>query len=252
MGSRGLSAVQRSVVPLLVLLTTVIAGLAVSVSSAGAATLFSATLRGTQEVPPNASPAIGTATVLLGDDQTTITVTLVFAGLTGAAIAAHIHVAPPGVNGPILIPLIGFPATTSGAYVQTFALTAAQVVQLQGGLFYINIHTPLYPGGEIRGQLGQVTAVRISTTSAVRTPRGVLVRWRTASELDMLGFNVYREVNGKRVRANSKLIAGKGHGLYSFLDRKAPKGTTVRYWIQAVNLDGSRRWYGPAGSSQAG
>lgn len=67
----------------------------------------------------------------------------------------------------------------------------------------------------------------------------------------MLGFNVYREVNGTRVRANSKLIAGKGRGLYSFLDRRAPKGKTVRYWIQAVNLDGSRSWHGPARVSQS-
>ena len=92
------------------------------------------------------------------------------------------------------------------------------------------------------------TAATMRSLSASRAaPSGhVNVRWRTASELDMLGFNVYREVNGKRTRVNTKLIAGKGRGLYSFLDRKAPKGKSVRYWIQAVNLDGSRSWYGPA------
>ena len=90
------------------------------------------------------------------------------------------------------------------------------------------------------------TAATFRSLTASSTSRGVAVAWRTASELDTLGFHVYREVNGKRVRVNSKLIAGKGRGLYSFLDRKAPKGKTVRYWVQAVHLDGSRSWYGPA------
>jgi len=90
------------------------------------------------------------------------------------------------------------------------------------------------------------TAANFRSVSASRAAHGVLVRWRTASEIDMLGFNVYRQVNGRRVRANPKLIPGKGRGLYSFLDRKAPKSKTVRYWIQAVNVDGSRSWYGPA------
>ena len=90
------------------------------------------------------------------------------------------------------------------------------------------------------------TAVTLRQLSANATRQGALVRWRTVSEVDTLGFNVYREVNGKRVRVNSKLIAGKGRGLYTFLDRRAPKGKTVRYWVQAVNLDGSRSWYGPA------
>lgn len=247
MGSRRLSAVKRSVALLLALLATIIVGLAGSVSSAEAATLYTATLQGSQEVPPTGSPATGSATVSLSDDQTTIAVDVSFSNLLANASAAHIHgPALMGVNAPVLITFSGFPATTSGTYSQTFAITAAQVLQLQAGLLYVNIHTSFLPGGEIRGQLALApSAVRISTTSAVRTPHGVLVRWRTASEIDTLGFNVYREVNGKRTRVNRFLIAGRGRGLYSFLDRKAPKGKSVRYWIQAVNLDGSRTWHGP-------
>lgn len=52
--------------------------------------------------------------------------------------------------------------------------------------------------------------------------------------------------HGKRVRVNARLIPGKGRGLYSFLDRKAPKAKTVRYWVQVINLDGSRSWHGLA------
>ena len=90
------------------------------------------------------------------------------------------------------------------------------------------------------------TAVTLRSLSAVRGAKGVTVRWRTASEVETLGFHVYREVNGKRVRVNRTLIAGKGRGSYSFLDPGAPRGKTVRYWIQEVAADGSRSWYGPA------
>ena len=109
---------------------------------------------------------------------------------------------------------------------------------------------PMAVGELIIGQsvcgVTTMTAVTFRSLSADRSTSGVHVRWRTVSEIDTLGFNVWREVNGKRVRANAKLIAGKGRGIYSFLDRRATKGNAVRYWIQAVNLDGSRRWHGPA------
>lgn len=88
-------------------------------------------------------------------------------------------------------------------------------------------------------------AVAFRGLSATRARQGALLRWRTASEFALLGFRVYREVAGKRVRV-SRLIAAWGGGSYSFLDRRAPNRVTVRYWIEAVNLDGSRRWHGPA------
>ena len=91
-----------------------------------------------------------------------------------------------------------------------------------------------------------VSAVSFRSLSASPARGGVLVRWRTASEVDTLGFHVYRQVNGKRVRVNRTLIAAKGRGNYSFLDRKAPRAKNVRYWLRVVNLDGSRSWYGPA------
>lgn len=90
------------------------------------------------------------------------------------------------------------------------------------------------------------TAVTFRSLSATSVRDGVLVRWKTASETDTLGFNVYRQINGKRARANTRLIAASGRGSYSFLDRKAPSTPRVRYLIQVVNVDGTRSWYGPA------
>jgi hypothetical protein len=88
------------------------------------------------------------------------------------------------------------------------------------------------------------SAVTFRSASAVRTKAGVVVRWKTAAEVDTLGFNVYRLVKGKLVHANKHLILVHG-GTYSFLDRKAPSARNLRYRIQAVHADGSRSWFGP-------
>jgi len=90
------------------------------------------------------------------------------------------------------------------------------------------------------------TAATFRGLSATASSAGTLLRWRTAFEVNLLGFNVYREAHAKRTRINRRLIAAAGRGRYSFLDRKAPTRPSVRYWIQTVNLDGSRTWYGPA------
>jgi hypothetical protein len=63
--------------------------------------------------------------------------------------AAHIHTGAVGVNGPITIPLEPFGTTMTGSA----AVTPAMVADLEGGLWYINVHSTVYPDGEIRGQL---------------------------------------------------------------------------------------------------
>ena len=98
---------------------------------------------------------------------------------------------------------------------------------------------------------GGPSAATFRTFSASATKSGVQLRWKTASEVDTLGFNVYREVKGKRVKVNRSLIASAsiggtaGHS-YSFLDRLGLKAKAPRYWLQVVDLDGKRTWYGPA------
>lgn len=102
--------------------------------------------------------------------------------------------------------------------------------------------------GLVRISYTVTTAVTVRSLSATATAGGVRVRWSTASERDSLGFRVYRQVNRARVRISGLLPArgGTAAASYSFLDRRAPKGSSVRYWIQEVGVDGSRSWYGPA------
>ena len=91
------------------------------------------------------------------------------------------------------------------------------------------------------------TAVAFRSFTATRSRQGVVLRWRTGSETDTLGFNVYRARGGARQRLNRHLIATRGAvagAAYSFLDRHAGKGE-LRYWLQVVDSHGGKVWHGP-------
>ena len=110
---------------------------------------FQAVIDGAQEVPPSGSPATGFGCFLLNLDNT-LDYQVSYVGLTGAETAAHIHgPAPVSLNAGVV-----FPFAVGSPKIGTFGpLTAAQVADLSNGLYYVNIHSTLFPGGEIRGQI---------------------------------------------------------------------------------------------------
>ena len=72
-------------------------------------------------------------------------------------MAGHIHQAPRGANGPVVVPLFSG-ASASVVFVQRDHLTvdprlAAQICG-NPAAFYVNYHTTLDPQGAVRGQLG--------------------------------------------------------------------------------------------------
>ena len=78
----------------------------------------------------------------------------------GTPVAAHIHKAPVGSNGPIVVPLN---APTSGgagasAGCTTLTTTLANAIKANPHAYYVNVHTAAFPNGAIRGQLFQATA----------------------------------------------------------------------------------------------
>ena len=90
---------------------------------------------------------------------------------------------------------------------------------------------------------------------ASRYSDGVLIQWRTGMEVDNLGFNVYREDAGKRVRLNQQLLAGSALMVgpdtalrsgrpYAWKD-SSPFSRTARYWIEDVDLNGTTTLHGP-------
>lgn len=111
---------------------------------------FLAALRGSQEVPPNPSTALGSGTILIDPASRQMTAALATSGMVDTS--AHIHEAAPGVNGPIVIPLAEA-VTASGVWVARATLTEDQYKVLKAGNFYFNVHSTAFPAGEIRGQI---------------------------------------------------------------------------------------------------
>jgi len=94
---------------------------------------------------------------------------LTFRGLSGRALAAHIHLAKPGRAGPVVAPLCG--PCRSGVR-GTAKVNARTVSALLGGSAYVNVHTAKNPAGEIRGQIrkgGNAVPPPTTTTTTTTT-----------------------------------------------------------------------------------
>ena len=109
---------------------------------------YKATLTGAQEVPTNSSIASGTFNATLNTDTKVLTYTITYTGMT--ANAWHLHKGAVGVSGPVEISL---GSTFTSPYSGSATLTTQQETDLNAGLLYINIHSAIFPGGEIRGQV---------------------------------------------------------------------------------------------------
>ncbi|MEZ5964572.1 MAG: CHRD domain-containing protein [Planctomycetota bacterium] len=115
---------------------------------------FRAVLSGANEVPPVVTNAFGSGCLTVNPDAT-VTYEVSTSGLVGTA--GHIHRAPIGLNGSVIVPFAGGPTVFSGT---SSAQTAAALTDARSGLWYVNVHTAANPGGEIRGQ---VEAARLPT-----------------------------------------------------------------------------------------
>ena len=106
-------------------------------------------LSGNQETPPATTSGSGTATFNIAPDKS-VRGSVTIAGMTPTVV--HIHEAPAGKNGPIIIPL-----TQTGDNVWSVPegakLTDAQYESYKAGNLYYNVHSAAYKGGEIRGQI---------------------------------------------------------------------------------------------------
>jgi hypothetical protein len=157
------------------------AALVCATAAQAAITVYSVTLNGASESPPNASPGVGSGFVTIDTIANTMAVDLTFSGLLGTTTASHIHAptAAPftGTAGVATTTptFTGFPlGVTSGSYSHTFDLLlassynpayvtanggtvagaeAALLSSIASGQAYLNIHTTVVPGGEIRGFL---------------------------------------------------------------------------------------------------
>jgi CHRD domain len=107
------------------------------------------TLSGDQEVPPVATSAKGTATITVDEDRS-VSGSVTTSGVQ--AVAAHIHRAAPGKNGP---PIITLTKTSENVWSvpEGSKLTDEQFVAYESGELYVNVHSAANKPGEIRGQI---------------------------------------------------------------------------------------------------
>jgi CHRD domain len=144
---------------------------------------LSARLAGINEVPSVSTAAGGSFKATISADETEIDYELTFSGLQGVIAQSHIHIARPGVNGGIVLWLCKATAVPADAAISaltpvcpqdgtvTGTLRAANITPvatqqilaneldeiialIRAGAAYVNVHTSLSPGGEIRGQVG--------------------------------------------------------------------------------------------------
>ena len=131
---------------------------------------YVAELRSSNEVPTNASTAVGQVVFLVSRDSSYAEYSVEVDGLSGGIQGGHFHRAAAGVNGPVVLsfffnattglPINGpAPGTTDLEMNKAIARTVTKaqldtiLSDLRAGNLYANIHTPARPGGEIRGQM---------------------------------------------------------------------------------------------------
>lgn len=116
-----------------------------------------AELSGANEVPANETTGTGTAWILVDPQNNTIRWHVEYEGLTGPVTGAHFHgPAAEGENAGVVISLVEGAepgALDSPIEGETGGLTADQMAEITGGMWYVNLHTEANPGGEIRGQV---------------------------------------------------------------------------------------------------
>ena len=206
--------------------------------------IYWVSLSGPAEVPSNNSPGTGKALVTIDAVANTMRVQTTFSGLLAGVTAAHIH-APTAVAGAgtagvatTLPTFPGFPAgVTAGTYDQTFNMLlassynpvyvtnnggtttsafAALRAAISAGKAYLNIHSTMFPGGEIRGFLNLCPAINVAIPNAFALPGGVLAN---------TVYPAYAPASSLTLQAN--VSGGTGPYTYSWSNGATTSSVTV-------------------------
>ena len=237
-------------------------------------------LSGPNEVPANNSPGIGKALVTIDVAANTMRVQATFSGLLAGVTASHIH-APTAVAGTgtagvatTTPTFTGFPsAVTSGTYDRSFDMLlassynpsyvtnnggtpasafAALKAAISAGKAYLNIHSTMFPGGEIRGFLNLCPTINVSIPDAFALPAGVLANtvypaYAPASSL-MLQANVsggagpysYNWSNGATTSSITVSPTGTTNFSVGVRDQNGCPGSATKT-VNVVNISGGNK-----------
>ncbi len=123
------------------------------ISVAGAAGRpLTTTLTGAEEVPPADPDGSGFASISVNPGTGTVCYDVTTDDID-TVVAAHIHEEAFGVNGPIVVDLMPTGQSWSGCNEDVSRELALDLIR-EPADYYVNVHTVLFPGGAIRGQLG--------------------------------------------------------------------------------------------------
>ena len=145
---------QRRPLVLLCAVAMGVSSLAVasSAAAAGGGKQLSTTLSGAEETAAADVDGSGTATLRIQASKGQVCYTLDVSDIEPAT-AAHIHQAPAGVNGPVVVPLTPPTEGTSSGCVEVLLSLARDILRNPED-YYVNVHNADYPAGAVRGQLG--------------------------------------------------------------------------------------------------
>lgn len=148
-------ALATAATPLLAV--SALAGAAATASADPGGKPFMTDMTGAAEAPGPGDPdATGSAMVTLNQGQGVVCFDLSWADVDGTVTAAHIHEAPVGEPGAVVVPLFSgsFEGTdaTAGCVDADSALVKA--IRKDPSAYYVNVHSTTFPPGAVRGQLG--------------------------------------------------------------------------------------------------
>jgi hypothetical protein len=152
MGIRALS-VRRAISVAALAGALVMTPFAASPAVAHSATQVSFTiLSGANSVPPADADGFGVSVVRTNAETGQVCYLIVVTRLDGTVTAAHIHKAPAGANGPVVVP---FNPPVDGFVhgCTTVAPALAADIGANPSAYYVNVHTTVFPAGAVRGQL---------------------------------------------------------------------------------------------------
>jgi len=137
---------------LVTLMAGLLSALAVGVALADGGAPRVTTLSGAEEVPPADPDGTGFASITLNVGQSSVCWELSVSNIAPAS-AAHIHAAPAGVNGPVVVPLSPPTSGSSSGCAENVDPALIQAIIDSPERYYVNVHNAEFPGGAVRGQL---------------------------------------------------------------------------------------------------
>jgi subtilisin family serine protease len=106
------------------------------------------------------------------------------------------------------------------------------------------------------GSSGSPTNVELASFEAVADDSSIRLEWETASEIDSLGFNLYRAdaADGPQTQLNESLIPSQLPGspvgaAYQFVDESVVEGATYYYWLEGFDVYGAATSHGPVSAA---